>query len=87
MWYGVGQYLCFAAVVSLVMHIGVRQYIIACVAIVVVSSLANMLHEAWLVDFDVNIGWAPFMFVAGVLLASPIACIVGLPFVYLRRSA
>ena len=42
-------------------------------------------HEAWLADWQVNIGWGPPMFVVGAILALPVCALAGLPFLGLRR--
>ncbi len=56
MWYGIEQYVTLVAIVSLGVHLLVRRYLLACLAIVVVSSIGNLVHEAWLANFDVIIG-------------------------------
>lgn len=85
MWHGVPEYVVFVAVVAVVFHLLIRRWLVACPIGAIVCSLANMLHEAWLVNFEVNIAWAPFMFVVGCVLAAPVFAVVGMPFLWLRR--
>jgi hypothetical protein len=85
MWYGVGEYVALAALLAVILHSLTRRYLVASLAGAVVCSIGNMVHEAWLAGFEVNPGWAPFMFIAGMALAWPVIFIAGLPFLIWRR--
>jgi hypothetical protein len=86
MWHGVGAYLAVVAVVALVVHSFIRRFGVSCLAGAVLSSVLNLVHEAWLVGFKVNLGWGPPLFIVGVLLALPVCLVVGLPFLAIRAS-
>jgi hypothetical protein len=85
MWHGVEAYLGVVALVALILHGLTRRYLGASLAGAAFCSIANMVHEAWLAGFEVNPGWAPVMFFAGMLLALPVCLAVGLPFVWWRQ--
>jgi hypothetical protein len=65
MWHGVPEYLAVVAAVAVILHVLVRRWLAACAIGTVFCSTVNLVHEAWLVNFKVNIGWAPFEFVSG----------------------
>jgi hypothetical protein len=86
MWHGVGEYVAVAALVAIIVHALIPRYLAASVIGATLSSIGNMAHEAWLAGFQVNPGWAPFLFIAGLVLASPVSFAVGLPFLIWRQS-
>jgi hypothetical protein len=90
MWHGVPEYLLFVAVIALVLHAVSGQYLACTIGGAVACSILNLVHEAWIAGWQVNPGWAPPMFIVGVLLALPVCGVVGLPFLgtrYWRRRA
>jgi hypothetical protein len=56
MSHGVPEYLAFVAIVAIVVHLAIRRWIVACAFGAVFCSVANLVHEAWLVNFKVNLG-------------------------------
>jgi hypothetical protein len=85
MWYGVREYVELVAVGSFVAHLLSRRYLVVCMVGPALCSVGNIIHESWLADFQVNLRWAPCMFVAGFMLALPVVAVVGLPFVCWRH--
>jgi hypothetical protein len=85
MWHGVKEYVAIAAIVALILHALTRRYRAASLGGAVICSIGNIVGEAWQVSFEVNPGWAPFMFIAGLVLALPVCLVVGLPFLYWRQ--
>jgi len=86
MWRGILEYAGLTAVMAIFAHAAVRRYFIACTVAAAGASFLNLLHETWLADFAVNLGWAPPMYLAGFLLAFPVAALVGLPFHVWRQK-
>lgn len=85
MWHGVAEYLFVVAVIALVAHSLCRCYF-ACVMIAsFICSIFNILHESWIANWQVNLGWGPFLLSAGFFLALPVTAAVGLPFLLFRR--
>lgn len=85
MWHGVPEYLLFATLVAFVLHAVSRRYVVCSLGGAAACSVLNLVHEAWLADWQVNPGWGPPMFLAGAVLALPVCCLAGLPFLGLRR--
>ena len=85
MWHGIVEYLLFSAVVTLALNSLRGGYAASTLGGAAASSLLNLLHEAWLADWRVNIGWGPPMFIIGFVLALPVCALVGLPFLRQRR--
>lgn len=83
---GVFEYAGLTAVMAIIAHAAIRRYFIACTVAAAVTSFLNLLHGAWLADFDVNLGWAPPLYLAGFLVAFPVAALVGLPFHVWRQK-
>ena len=86
MWHGVPEYVAVVAVAAATLHLLIRRYVVASVAGAVLSSVGNMVHEAWLADFRVNPGWALPLFIVGLLLSLPVCLVIGLPFLGWRHS-
>ena len=82
---GVAEYWVFVGIVGIVVHLTTQSFARAVVYIVFLASIANMMHEAWKVDFEVNVGWGPFMLVLGAIVAIPAACLAGAPVLFVRR--
>lgn len=74
-----------ALALSATVHGFVRRYGWA----VLTSAIANLVHEAFLHDFQVRPAdvffLIPMLFFRGMLLALPVAALVGLPFYVIRR--
>jgi len=74
---------------SIAAHWFVRRYWWAVFISGAAGSLANMVHEAFLHDFQMRpvdaVFWIPMLFVEGMLLALPVAALVGIPFYVTRR--
>ncbi len=85
MWNGIPEYLLFVALIAAVMHSVSRRYGLCIVVASVTTSGLSLLHEAWLVNWQVNLGWGPPMLVIGALLAIPVAAVTGLPFFLIRK--
>jgi hypothetical protein len=85
MWHGVGEYLLFATLVGLAVHAVSGRYTACTFVGAACCAVGNLVHEAWLVNWQVNIGWGPPMFVVGVLLALPVCALAGLPWLATRR--
>jgi len=85
MWHGVAEYLLFTTLVALGLHSVSGRYAACTAGGAAACSILNLIHEAWLSDWRVNIGWVPPMFIIGVVLALPVSALVGLPFVCRRR--
>jgi len=79
MWYGVPEYLAVVMVVAVILHLVIRQYVVASIATAVLSSIGNLVGEAWKADFQVNPGWALPLFIAGFVLALPASFLGGIP--------
>src|SRR5262249_50116211 len=86
MFYGVGQYLILVAAVALVLRGLRRRYLAVSLGGAVLCSALNLAHETWQANFQVNLGWTPFLLAAGVAFALPITFLVGVPFLMVRRS-
>jgi hypothetical protein len=81
-------FFCLTLVLSIVTHCFVRHYVPAVLISTATASLANIIHEAFLHDFQVRpvdlIYWIPMEFALGMLLALPVAALVGISFYFLR---
>jgi hypothetical protein len=67
MWHGVPEFLGFVAIVASLVHLAIRRWIVACAFWAMFCSVANLAHEAWLVNFKVNLGRAPVELIAGCM--------------------
>ena len=76
-------------VLSLAVHWFMRRYWLAVLISVTAASLANIIHEAFLHDFQVRPAdiafWIPMEFLQSMVFALPVAAVVGFPFYVLRR--
>jgi hypothetical protein len=74
---------------SIAAHWFVRGYSLAVLISITAASLANIAHEAYFHDFQVRpadvVFWIPMELFQGLLLALPIAALVGIPFFVVRR--
>jgi hypothetical protein len=50
-WYGVAEYFTVVTFVAVILHSVICQYAVASIVTAVASSIANLVHEAWKVDF------------------------------------
>lgn len=79
--------LCIA--LSLAAHWFVRRYWLAVLISITACSLANILQEIYLHDFQITpsdaFGWIPLLFVLGALFTLPVAALIGIPFYAIRR--
>jgi len=75
---------------SIAEHWFVRRYCWAVLVSSTAGSLANIVHEASLHDFHVRPAdaafWIPMLFIEGMLLAFPVAALVGIPFYVIYRK-
>lgn len=85
MWYGVTEFLLCALFIGTIWHAFCRHYALCTFGGSALCSILNLVHEAWLVNWQVNVGWGPPMFVVGTLLALPVCALAGIPWLALRR--
>lgn len=75
---------------SIAAHWFVRRYWWAVLISIAACPLANIAHEAFLHNFQVRpadvVFWIPMLFGEGMLLAFPVAALVGIPFYVIRRK-
>jgi hypothetical protein len=84
-WHGVSEFLLLALIVGAVLHALNRRYVLCTFGSAALCSMLNLVHEAWVANWQVNLGWGPPMFVIGALLALPICAVAGIPWLALRR--
>ena len=81
--------LVLALALSLAAHWFVRRYWLAVLISVTAAILANIIHEAFLHDFQLSPAdfafWIPLEFFQGIVFALPVAAVVGIPFHVIRR--
>lgn len=87
MSYGLSEYLLLVGIMSAAASLFARNYLVSSFATAGLASILNLLHEARLADFEVNIGWGPPMLMLGFVAALPISLIAGLPAYAYRRWA
>jgi hypothetical protein len=85
MWYGVTEYLAVTLVVAVIVHLVIRKYVVAGIATAMLSSIANLVHEAWIADFQVKPGWVLPLYIAGFVLALPASFLGGIPHLFWRE--
>jgi hypothetical protein len=82
-------FLGLTLALSLAAHWVVRRYWLAVLISVAAASVANIIHEAFLQDFQVRPAdiafWIPMEFFQGMVFALPVAAVVGIPFYVIRR--
>ena len=82
-------FLGLTLTLSLVAHWFVRRYWWAAVISVAAASLANIVHEAFLHNFQIRPAdiafWIPLELLQGMLFALPVAALIGIPFYVIRR--
>ena len=82
-------YALAVAALSVAAHVFIRKFWITCVALAFGCSILKIAHEAVGHDFNIRPSdlafWIPVEFVYGVLMAFPVALLVGLPFHLIRR--
>ena|SRR5688572_22719380 len=82
-------FLGLTLTLSLAAHWFVRRYWLAVFISVTAASLANIIHEAFLHDFQIRPAdvafWIPMKFFQGMVFALPVAAVVGIPFYVIRR--
>jgi hypothetical protein len=83
-WHGVSEYLLFVAMAATAFHALSRRYLACTLGGAALCSVGNLVHEAWLADWQINIGWGPPMFMVGLFLAMPVCAVAGLPWLALR---
>jgi len=88
------DFLIFSAVASgiaLVMHWFVRRYWLAVLLSALGASFINIGHELVKHDFAVRPSdaafWVPMLLVMGIVVALPVAAIIGIPFYVIRRRS
>ena len=84
MWHGVLEFLLFALLVASALHAISRRYVLCTIGGAVLCSVLNLVHEAWLADWQVNLAWGPPMFFVGAFLALPVCALAGIPWLVLR---
>lgn len=85
MWHGVAEHLLFVVLVAFALHAVSDRFLVCAVGGAAVCSVLNLVHEAWLADWQVNLGWGSPMFVIGALLALPFCLLAGPPILGLRH--
>jgi len=74
---------------SITAHWFMRRYWLAVLISVTAASVGNIIHEAFVHDFQVRPAdvafWIPMLLVQGMLFAWPLAALVGIPFHVIRR--
>ena len=79
-----------AFVLAITAHSIARRYWWAVLVSTAACSLVNIVHEAFRHDFQVRpadaLFWIPMLFFDGMVLAFPIAALVGIPFYVFRRK-
>ena|SRR2546423_1691308 len=82
-------FLGLTLALSLAAHWFVRRYCLAMLVSVAAASVANIIHEAFLHDFQIRPAditfWIPLELFQGMLFALPVAALVGIPFYVIRR--
>jgi len=82
-------YVALVVVASVVAHLCIRRFWIACAVITIGYSVLNLAHEIVMHDFHIRPSdvafWLPMIFVFGAAYALPVALLVGLPFHFCRR--
>lgn len=82
-------FLGITLALSLTAHWFVRRYWLALLISITAASLVNVVHEAFLHDFQIRpadaVFWIPMEFVLGILFALPVAASVGILFYVIRR--
>ena len=82
-------FLGFTLALSVASHWFLRRYWLALLISVTAASLANIVHEVFLHDFQIRPAdvafWIPMEFIQGMVFALPVAAVVGIPFYVIRR--
>src|SRR5687767_13396228 len=82
-------FLGFTLALSLATHWYVRRYWLAVLLSITAASIGNIIHEAFLHDFQVRpvdvAFWIPLEFFEGMVFALPVAAVVGIPFYVIHR--
>ena len=82
-------FLGLTLALSLAAHWFVRRYWLAVLISITAASVANIIHEAFLHDFQVRPAdvafWIPMEIFQGMVFALPVAAVVGIPFYVIRR--
>ncbi len=86
---GILIFVGLSIALSLAAHWLLRRYWLAVLISITACSLVNIVHEAGLHDFQIRPAdvafWIPMSFFQGMLIALPIAALVGIPFYVIRR--
>lgn len=85
MFYGLGEYLLLVGELSALLSCFLRNYVVSSISSASLASILNLMHEAWLADFEVNIGWGPPMLILGFVATLPVALIAAFPAFAFRR--
>ena len=76
-------------VLALAVHWLLRRCWLAVLISITAASLANIIHEAFLHDFQVRPSdlafWIPMEFFQSMVFALPVAAVIGIPFYVIRR--
>lgn len=86
MWHGVYEYLLFVAIVAFALPALSRRYLFCKLAGAPLCSALNLIHKSWLANWQVNLAWAPPMFLIGCLFALPVCVVAGLPWLIVMRG-
>jgi hypothetical protein len=86
---GVLIFVGLTLALSLAAHAFMRRYWLAVLVGITAASLANIIHEVFVHDFQVRPAdvafWIPMEFFQGIVFAWPVAAAVGIPFYVVRR--
>ena len=63
--YGFGAYLMFVAAMAVVLHLLSRRLLVVSFVGAVLCSVLQLYYGAWVVNFRVNVAWAPAVLVVG----------------------
>ena len=84
--YGFGAYLTFVAAMAVVLHLLSRRLFLVSFVGAVLCSVLQLYYSAWVVNFQINVAWAPAILVVGFAEALLVFLVVGLLFLKVRRS-
>jgi hypothetical protein len=84
--YGLGAYLTFVVAMAFVLHLLSRRLLVVSLVGAVLCSVLALYYSAWVVNFQVNVAWAPAVLVVLFAEALLVFLVVGLLFLKVRRS-
>jgi hypothetical protein len=82
--YGLAAFFVFAAVVAFMLHWLCRRFLVVSFGGAALCSVAAFWYSAWIVNYEVNFAWVPFVLIWLYVYALSVTLVVGLPFLVLR---